>query len=366
MRLFKVLAPAFILCIILCSYVDAQNLNQSNYIIESVRPNYLAPAQILDIVGAETFGNSTVIRWQAGDSIHRVDVKVNETSNIILLCGPEADIEIIKKLIHEADVSPRQIEIEVKMVEIYTDKAQDIGIDWESIIQSGAPDFQYQYSEDNDDLNESSYNSTSTQNTTRRSSDYNRINRDYRVSSRVDLGESLHLLQKSGAGRIFNAPKILTLNNQRATILDGSRTTYIAQLSSYNNIFRTDSMDAGITLSVIPSLGESGYMTLDITAEVTALSRSGSSGSPTKDGQIIENKVIVRNGESIILGGMTRTVEHKSKKRFPVLGQILPFLFSREIVNNEEVQTVMVLTPRVIDLESNMTDRTQILLEDKE
>lgn len=362
MQLFRVSLFLMMLGACLCSVAIGQNSIISDYTIESVRPNYLAPYQILDIVGAETYGNNTVVRWQAGGSMHRVDVKVNEASNLILLCGAVADIEIVKKLIYEADVNPRQIEIEVKMVEIYTDKAQDIGLDWESLIRNGAPDINYQYSEDNDDRNQQSYNSSSSQPYFQRVEKNNNIYRDYRISGRVDVGQSLNLLQKSGAGRIFNAPKILTLNNQRATILDGSRTTYIAQLSSYNNIFRTDSMDAGITVSVTPSLGESGYMTLDITAEVTSLSRSSAGGSPTKDGQIIENKVVVKDGESILLGGMTRTIHSKSKKRFPILGHILPFLFSREISTDEEVQTIMVLTPKVIDLKSNMDDASRKML----
>jgi hypothetical protein len=66
----------------------------------------------------------------------------------------------------------------------------------------------------------------------------------------------------------------------------------IDNVSSYTNLFVTDSMDAGLTLSVLPSLGESGYITLQIRAEMTHLI-GDVSGSPAKDGQMVENTVIV-------------------------------------------------------------------------
>ena len=352
----------FIILAILCSAAFAQQDGGSDYLVQSVRPQYLAPAEILTIIGAESMGNWSLVQWQAGNDRHHVDIRINETSNVLILSGTQSDIDLAKSLITAADVSPHQIEIEVKMVEIYTDRADDLGIDWESLIQDISPSFTYNYQESDANTDQIDQQRTTYSNYNQRSSEAKRLNRDFRVSSSFYLGNHLNLIQESGAGRIFNAPKILTLNNHRATILDGSRTTYVAQVSSYNNIYRTDSMDAGIILSVLPSIGESGYMTLDITAEVTSLTRSTCGGSPTKDGQIIENKVIIKDGESLVLGGMTRTVEHKSKKRFPILGHLIPFLFSRETTQNEHVQTIMVLTPRIIDLRTNMNPSAQEML----
>ncbi len=358
----------FTLLVCLCGTAFGQDQSPSDYQVESVSPTYLPPYDILSIIGAEADGNQSVLRWRADDRSHRVDIKVNDASNVIILCGEQSDIDFVKALIQEADVSPHQIEIEVKMVEIYTDQAKDIGLDWESLIQSGAPSIAYDYNDNKYSIDylDQRQSSSSGYSFYHDSDERMRINRDYRIRGQVEIGRSLSLLQESGAGRIFNAPKIITINNHRATILDGSRTTYVAQMSSYSNIYEIDSMDAGITLSVLPSIGKSGFMTLDITAEVTTMSLRAEGGSPTKNGQIIENKIIINDGQSVILGGMTRTIQHKSRKRFPILGHILPFLFSRETSRNEEVQTIMVLTPRIINLETNMDESSQKLLEGEE
>jgi type II secretory pathway component GspD/PulD (secretin) len=108
-------------------------------------------------------------------------------------------------------------------------------------------------------------------------------------------------------------------------------------------------MDAGLTLSVLPSLGESGYLTMDVNAELTSLAGE-ISGSPIKDGQIIQNTVIVRDGEAVLLGGFERSIESTTKRRFPLLGHILPFLFSREVTTKKLIRSYVILTPHVVDL----------------
>ena len=123
-------------------------------------------------------------------------------------------------------------------------------------------------------------------------------------------------------------------------------------------------MDAGLNLRVQPSLGESGYITMRITAELTSLSVGRAiSGSPIKEGQMLENTVIVRDGESILLGGLSRTVEEKHRKRFPLLGHVLPFLFSREVTNRDQIESFIVLTPHVVDLAASLDEKTKAALE---
>ena len=78
---------------------------------------------------------------------------------------------------------------------------------------------------------------------------------------------------------------------------------------------------------------------------------------------MLENTVIVRDGESILLGGLSRSVEEKHRKRFPVLGHVLPFLFSREVTNHDQIESFIVLTPRVVDLAASLDEKTKAALE---
>jgi len=317
--------------------------------VAAIKPNYLPPSEILDFLGVQGTGGRKILQWSTSDGRHSVEIRPNDVANLLILSGEASDVDFVEKLIREADIAPRQIEIEVKIVEVSTLKARDLGIDWNRVV---------------DIINESNprltwnYNERETSGQPKQN--YNNLN----FSASFNLSNVLNFLDESGAATIRTAPRILTLNNRRATILDGQRVTYVTRYSSYTNLFETDSMDAGLTVSVLPSLGESGYITLDINAELTSLDKS-ISGSPIKDGQMVENTVIVKDGESVLLGGLTRMVEEKRRKRFPLLGHVLPFLFSREITARDEVESFIVLTPRVVDFSTALDEHTKSIIEGK-
>jgi len=259
-------------------------------------------------------------------------------------------------MVKVADVPPRQIMVEATIVEVDRDRLKDLGIDW-SLIATRA------------DVSQERFKRTSKRNSTSPFGDINTRDKTtddvLRMTASAGLFQSLKLLEESGAATFRDAPRILTLNNRRATILDGQRVTYITRYASYTNLFETDTLDAGLTLSVLPSLGESGYLTMDIRAELTSLS-GNISGSPVKDGQIVENTMIAKHGETILLGGFLRTVEERRRRRFPVLGHVLPFLFSREVTVRTRRESFVALTPRVVDLATGVDERTRGLLQGNE
>jgi len=339
---------------------DAPSVVQPKRVV-TIKPNYLPPSELLDFLGVDGVSGRGNMTWRTPDGRQEVQVRHNETANLIVLSGAASAVGHIEELIRQADIPPRQIEIEVKIVEISTSKARDIGIDWDQALQVGRPRITGSYNKNKD----KNYSQSVTQDVARTQDRFSsRTTRSGSIGGALYLNDLIHILDSTGAGTVRTAPRILTLNNRRATILDGQRVTYVAEYSSYTNLYETDSMDAGLTLSVLPSLGESGYITLQINAELTSLGAPlDRHGSPVKDGQMIDNTVVVRDGQSVLLGGLTRTVERKSTKRFPILGHVLPFLFSRQVTINHEVQSYIVLTPRVVDFGGNLDEDTRRLIE---
>lgn len=315
----------------------------------SIKPEFVPPSQVLEILGVRQLGGCNVIDWKTKGIYHIVEIRHNGPANLLILSGSKNDVDYVTELIREVDIAPRQIEIEIKIVEINTSKAHEIGLDWEQIWNDLAPRVNLRYRENHDETSRQVFNAAGMESSTY---DGRRlISRSYDVSSVADLGASLDILDESGVAEIRNAPRILTLNNRRATILDGDRVTYVTRYSSYTNLYETDSMDAGLTMSVLPSIGESGYITLELNAEFTSIS-GNISGSPIKSGQLIENTIIVKDGDSVLLGGLSRTIKTKHTKRFPILGHILPFLFSHESMVDESIESFIILTTRVVDFDT--------------
>lgn len=330
---------------------------QSETRVSTFKPQYLPPAELAQILGVRGDGARGTMEWRAGGETHAVEIRRNDAANLLILTGSVDDVAAAEAMVKVADVPPRQIMVEATIVEVDRDRLKDLGIDW-SMISTRADVLQERFKRT------SKRHSTSPPfpdiDTRDKSTDD-----ALRIAAGVSLNQSLKLLEETGAATFRDAPRILTLNNRRATILDGQRVTYITRYAAYTNLFETDTLDAGLTLSVLPSLGESGYLTMDIRAELTSLS-SSISGSPVKDGQIVENTMIAKDGETVLLGGFLRTVEERRRRRFPVLGHVLPFLFSREVTVRTRRESFVALTPRVVDLATGVDDRTRGLLQGNE
>jgi general secretion pathway protein D len=313
----------------------------------TIKPSYLPPSKIIDFLGAKALvdGNTHlfIIRGSAGP----IEIRCNDMANLIILSGDHSDIDYVKKLITQADIPPLQIEIEVQIVEISKSKALNAGIDWDNLVrQTSSISGQFTYRRQD---NRSPYPDDEEKRTD--------------IVANTRLAGQLHLLDESGAAKIHNAPRILTLNNQPAQILDGQRVTYVTRYSSYSNLYETQTMDAGLTLNVLPSLGESGYISLHVSAELTSLYGT-IADSPAKSGQMIDNTIIAKDGEPVVLGGLTKTIESSTHRRFPVLGYVLPFLFSQKVTSHEEVESYIILTPRVVDFATGLDEGAKKALQD--
>ncbi len=318
---------------------------------EVITPSYISPSELLDFLGVIVIGGVNNFYCDLPHQDRAVQIRCNDAANVVMLTGMPEDVAVVKGLIKSADVPPRQIIIETQIIEIDNRRLDDLGIDWEDLLRSSGLTFSNVYDRNKATLEQenktesgsgtSEYKSKQTQTQTVR---------DTRLTGSIRLDQFLNVIAESRAGTIRNAPRIVTINTRAAKILDGERVTYVTRYSSYTNLFETQTMDAGLSLYCVPSIGNSGYITMDITAELTTLGAS-ISGSPTKDGQILENTAVVKDGDTFLLGGLNRNVDYVTKRKVPVLGTILPFLFFRKITTQTTYQVFILLTPKVIDLE---------------
>lgn len=321
--------------------------------VATVKPQYVPPAELSRVLGIHEREGADLLEWRSGEGLRSVEVRRNDAANLIVIAGEAEDVSAAEAMIKAADVAPRQVMIAATIVEVDRDRLTELGFDWSQISARIGTNYRY-----NSRYNKSTVSYDNTYGYERRVKTTDRFSN---VELSGDLFTDFRALERAGAATFRDAPRILTLNNRRATILDGQRVTYITRYSSYTNLFETDTLDAGLTLSVVPSLGESGYLTLDVRAELTSLIKE-ISGSPVKDGQIVENMVVVKDGETVLLGGFQRTAERKSSRRFPVLGRLIPFLFSRESVTQTRRESFVAITARVVDLAAGMDEASRGIL----
>ncbi len=329
--------------------------------ISSFSPSHVPAPELIELLGVHRAddGRSVALIERDGGMV-AVEVRSLETANRLIISGDPANVEAALELLRSFDVASKQIEISAAVIEVNRRQALDAGLDWDQIAERIGASVSYGYGRISDERrarDEEPYPDERTTATLLK-------DRQLNASVRADLAGSLHLLDASGAGRIRNTPRILTLNNRSATIMDGSKVTYVAKANGFVNVYETQTMDAGLKLEVLPTLGDDGNLTLAVHAELTRLDGE-IGGSPVKTGQIVDNTIVAKDGEPVMLGGFQRRMDVKSRKRFPLLGHVLPFLFSRERTREEVWDTVIVLTARAVDPALGLTPETKMMLEDQ-
>ena len=180
-----------------------------------------------------------------------------------------------------------------------------------------------------------------------------------------DLDLTIHALQETGRLNVLSRPYILTSNNQLATITVGEEvpiptgTTEVAGQAQTTIDYRDD---IGIVLNVTPSINPDGLVNMTVNPRITT--RSADSVAITEDlsaeafsTRSAETKVSVRDGQTIVIGGLIEDKHTETIKKIPLLGDIplAGHLFKRTIKEKTKTELLIFLTPYVAQEASGLT-----------
>ena len=166
----------------------------------------------------------------------------------------------------------------------------------------------------------------------------------------------LEVLSSRSDTKILSNPRITTLNNQEAKILVGtvvpipnyeySKDTGTRVVSGYTE------QQIGVGLTVTPSINEKDYITLNLNPTIDEI--TGWTG-PNNERPIIstrnaETKVMIRDGQTLVIGGLISEKKLKSKKKIPILGDIpiLDYIFSKKEDTIDKTELLIFVTPHII------------------
>ena len=147
-------------------------------------------------------------------------------------------------------------------------------------------------------------------------------------------------------------PKILAVNKQLGQVYIGKKIGYKAQVTQ-TQTSTTESvkfLDTGTKLSFRPYIGDDGYIRMDIHPKDSS-GNLNDQGVPDEDSTELATNIIVKDGETIVIGGLFRDVVTTTRRQVPLLGDIplLGELFkgSTDVAQRQEV--IVLLTPHIIE-----------------
>lgn len=180
---------------------------------------------------------------------------------------------------------------------------------------------------------------------------------------RGNLSAVLDALKQQGNLRVVSTPRLRTLNNQPAVVRVGQDlpifirqvTTSPGSPPTTTTTETVQTVTVGTVLSITPQISSDGLITLDLTPAVSRLVRIASSATGDTNAPVIDIRqassiVRVRDGATIVMGGLVQDNASTTHRKIPLLGDI-PLLgkaFSGEYKSNERTELVFFLTPRII------------------
>jgi type II secretory pathway component GspD/PulD (secretin) len=183
----------------------------------------------------------------------------------------------------------------------------------------------------------------------------------------------IDLLRTIGDTKILSSPRIMVLNNQEAKILVGSKDAYITSTvtQTEGNAVTAEAVnfvDVGIKLFVTPSINKNGFVTMKIRPEVsssetkTIISQDKKTDVPIVSTSEAETTVLVKDGVTIIIGGLRKDERKKTVKKIPLLGEIpyLGALFRSTSDELKKTDLIILLTPHIMSGESPYTEISEI------
>ena len=176
------------------------------------------------------------------------------------------------------------------------------------------------------------------------------------------FNDIIQALDVFGKSRALSSPRLAVINNQEASILIGSHTPYTTSTTTANTTQPVTAeavsfVDTGVKLHVTPIIHDDGFITMKIKPEISDIGSyfidhgNGDNKIPIVDSSEVQTTVRVKNGVTIIIGGLMKNELSNNKTKIPVLGD-LPLIgkaFSNEDRSVHKTEIVIFLTPHIIN-----------------
>lgn len=270
--------------------------------------------------------------------------------NTLIIKDTQKSIDRMKELVKVMDVTKPQVMIEAKLVEVSTKHTQDLGIRWGGAmnIQSGAYPVGGSFA-----VNTPVANATTSSTTPGGvlGMTVGAVN-----ALKVDL--SISALESITKAKTLSSPKILTMDNESATIQQG--TTFFVPVQQGNGAFSSQAITATLSLTVTPKITPDGYIQLKVLATDNSLQPGTQGQSAVVNTKSMTTQALVKNAETLVLGGIYRRDETSKEEGVPVLSKIpgLGWLFKTKSDTGPDVTELLIfITPTIVEQQADNKQR---------
>ncbi|MBU3055148.1 type IV pilus secretin PilQ [Pseudomonas indica] len=282
----------------------------------------------------------------------RGSVIFDDRTNSLIVTLTQERIDELRRIITQLDIPVRQVMIEARIVEANVDYDKSLGVRWGGSINPNGGNWTVYGNDDNGD------EAGNTGDDLTRNIPFVDMGAD-NVTSGIGIGFvtnnvlldlELSAMEKTGNGEVISQPKVVTSDKETAKILKGSEIPY--QEASSSGATSVSFKEAALSLEVTPQITPDNRVIMEVKVTKDAPDFANAlNGVPPIDKNEVNAKVLVTDGETIVIGGVFSNTQQKSVDKVPFLGD-LPYLgrlFRRDTVTDSKSELLIFLTPRIMN-----------------
>ena len=297
-------------------------------------------------------------------------IAVDPRTNKLIITDVSEVFPQIENILAELDIRPPQILIEAQIVEVNKTSGLNLGFEYgggdgtiltatgpkrkfdlDYITGKGVHGWNYIFpSADQESSNSSSSSSSSTSSDSGDSGDNEAGLLDF-----VGFNVVLRTLLTRGEAKYLGKPKVVTLNNQMATITASTDAAVgVTVTGGYESTTPTtttaERKNVGLTLQVTPQVNREGYVTLLVQPSYSDVVSSGFDNMKDTTTRSASTLVRVKNGQTVVIGGLLTSRETEQVRKVPLLGDIpiLGWLFTSKSSTKSTTDLVIFITPTIL------------------
>ncbi|VVN05980.1 Type IV pilus biogenesis and competence protein PilQ [Pseudomonas fluorescens] len=312
---------------------------------ELLQVNYAKAADIAKLFTSVTSAEAKVDE--------RGSITVDDRTNNIIAYQTQDRLDELRRIVAQLDIPVRQVMIEARIVEANVDYDKSLGVRWGGSLQ-----------------NKGNWNTSGVSNGANASSTIGTPGSTSTNSPFVDMGAAantsglgiafitdnvlldleLTAMEKTGNGEIVSQPKVVTSDKETAKILKGTEIPY--QEASSSGATSVSFKEASLSLEVTPQITPDNriIMEVKVTKDEPDYLNKVQDVPPIKKNEV-NAKVLVNDGETIVIGGVFSNTQSKVVDKVPFLGDVpyLGRLFRRDVVSEKKSELLVFLTPRIMN-----------------
>lgn len=260
-------------------------------------------------------------------------VGTDPITNSILFTGSSTDEDRVRSAIKAMDVATKQITLEAKIIAINKDDTKNLGINWnwDKVPQNSADNSNNSNNDDDEDFGGVIH---------------------FGASYEFRFNATLNALFANGKAKILATPRIITVPGKEASIFIGDHIPVLTEkIENGVTVNTTEYVDAGIKLTYTPLVSEDDMITSAVHTEVSTAALVSEIKNYKITSRTADTYVRMRNGETLIIGGLINEEEQKNIQKIPFLSNIpiLGELFKNRTTSKTKTEVMMILTPHITE-----------------